>query len=74
MADVTFVYASTGDWVAMYIDGQLSVEGHSLPTSDIFTDLVGEKIDSFKEFEGNDWTGGGRGYESLSEYTGLCPW
>lgn len=73
MADVTFVYASTGDWVAMYIDGQLSVEGHSLPPSNIFAGLVGEKIDSFKEFECDDWPGG-RGHENLSEYGNLEPW
>ena len=68
MARVSFVSDRGGDWMAMYIDGQLVDETHMLDAYRIITPLVGKHITTLEFFE-SDFEEFGRGYETLDEYT-----
>lgn len=68
MARVSFVNDRGGDWVAMYIDGELVEESHSLDPWHILTPLVGKQVTTLEFFE-SDFEEFGRGYNTLDEYT-----
>lgn len=70
MARVSFVNDRGGDWVAMYIDGELVEESHSLSPWHILTPLVGKEVTTLEFFE-SDFEEFGRGYDTLEEYTDL---
>lgn len=74
MARVAFVKDEGGDWIAMYINGELVDEGHSLDSWHILTPLVarGESVESLEYFESN-FEEIGRGYNTLDEYPDLRP-
>lgn len=47
MIDVHLVTPESGDWEALYIDGKLYAEGHSLRAIDVFdsiSDILGNKV------------------------------
>jgi len=73
MADVVLVNDIGGDWIAMYVDGKIVREGHSLSESTVIDLLLGKSVDSFTEY-GYDFEEIGLGYETLDEYTDLAPW
>ena len=74
MAKVAFVNDEGGDWIAMYFDGELIDEGHSLDSWRILTPLLtrGGTIESLEYFESN-FEEFGRGYDTLDEYPDLRP-
>ena len=40
MTKFTFVTAECGDWQALYIDGKLAKEGHSISARDVLTAIA----------------------------------
>lgn len=47
----TFVNSEDGDWQALYINGKLAVEGHTIKTRDVLdciADILPNKVVSFE--------------------------
>ncbi len=42
---VTFLSSESGDWIAMYVDGEMKLQGHSLRPEDIVKAL-GVEVES----------------------------
>lgn len=53
---VTLVYADTGDWVAVYLDGELVDQGHSFQEDRLLT-LLGIEVETRYDVsaEANGW-------------------
>lgn len=53
---VTLVYADTGDWVAVYLDGELVDQGHSFQEDRLLT-LLGIEVKTRYDVsaEANGW-------------------
>ena len=73
MADIALVHDEGGDWIAMYVDGELVDESHSLSEDTVVSHLVGKTVDSLTNYE-FDFLEIGRGYDTLAEYTDLRQW
>jgi hypothetical protein len=51
MTKFTFVTAESGDWQALYIDGKLAVEGHSVRARDVLdaiADILPNKVERYE--------------------------
>lgn len=51
MTKFTFVTAECGDWQALYIDGKLAVEGHSVRARDVLdaiADILPNKVEKYE--------------------------
>ena len=51
MTKFTFVTAECGDWQALYIDGKLAVEGHSIRARDVLdaiADILPNKVERYE--------------------------
>lgn len=51
MTKFTFVTAECGDWQALYIDGKLAVEGHSVRARDVLdaiADILPNKVERYE--------------------------
>lgn len=51
MTKFTFVTAECGDWQALYIDGKLAAEGHSVNARDVLdaiSDILPNKIERYE--------------------------
>lgn len=68
MAKITRMASLEGDWEAMYIDGTLVVEGHTLDMYWIVTNLIGVTVESYDSFS-VDMSEDGYARESLSDYS-----
>lgn len=67
MAEVVLVHDEGGDWIAMYVNGYLKDEGHSLSEDRVLEILVGETVESLNNFS-LDFQEIGKGYQTLDEY------
>lgn len=51
MIKFTFVTAECGDWQALYIDGKLATEGHSIRARDVLdaiADILPNKVERYE--------------------------
>jgi hypothetical protein len=51
MTNFTFVTAECGDWQALYIDGKLAVEGHSVSAWDVLdaiANILPNKVENYE--------------------------
>lgn len=51
MTKFTFVTSECGDWQALYIDGKLAAEGHSISARDLLdaiADILPNKVESYE--------------------------
>ena len=51
MTKFTFVTSECGDWQALYIDGRLAAEGHSISARDLLdaiADILPNKVESYE--------------------------
>lgn len=75
MAKVTVVFDEGGDWEALYVDGILVDETHSLSIQRVLDTLVGKTVDDVEYFEFDfEHSNAGRGFETLEKYSDLKPW
>ena len=51
MTKFTFVTSECGDWQALYIDGRLAIEGHSISARDVLdaiADILPNKVERYE--------------------------
>ena len=51
MTKFTFVTSESGDWQALYIDGKLAVDGHSVSARDVLdaiADILPNKVERYE--------------------------
>ena len=51
MTNFTFVSSECGDWQALYINGELAVEGHSISARDVLdaiANILPNKVESYE--------------------------
>lgn len=54
MTKFTFVTAECGDWQALYIDGKLAVEGHSISARSVLDAISGILPNKVERYETRD--------------------
>ena len=71
---VALVYDSNGDWTAMYLNGVLVDQGHSLSGDRVARRLIGLEVESLDEYEADISELGGWALEKLEDYDDLRTW
>jgi hypothetical protein len=67
--DIILIKDVSGDWEALYVNGKLAEEGHSLDITNVLMLLVGSTVRSYYSFEYDfAYSGIGKGYDIIDKY------